>query len=97
MVSNQQVITPARITPIEIDLYAPFDSTTFFRTFRHASVQVNDIKLHYVIGGEGEPVLAVAETVIGEGVEGSGHFIAEERPDYLAARLLDFFTTARSS
>lgn len=44
-----------------------------------------------------QTLLAVAETVIGEGVEGSGHFIAEERPDYLAARLLDFFTTARSS
>ncbi|MFJ2261523.1 alpha/beta fold hydrolase [Streptomyces sp. NPDC087844] len=34
---------------------------------------------------------ALAENVEGEGVPGAGHLIAEERPDYLAARLLDFF------
>lgn len=57
VVTNQQVIAPASITPMEIDLYAAFEATTFFRTFRHATVQVNGIKLHYVIGGEGEPVV----------------------------------------
>lgn len=50
-------MAPAPITPIEINLYAAFEPTTFFRTFRHATVQVNGIKLHYMIGGEGEPVV----------------------------------------
>ncbi|MER5199811.1 alpha/beta fold hydrolase [Streptomyces sp. NPDC002755] len=34
---------------------------------------------------------ALAEDVQGEEVPGAGHLIAQERPDHLAARLLDFF------
>lgn len=44
-----------------------------------------------------QTLTAVAENVQGEGVEGSGHFIAEERPDYLAARLLAFFGDERGN
>jgi pimeloyl-ACP methyl ester carboxylesterase len=39
-----------------------------------------------------QTLTAVAENVQGEGVPDCGHFIAEERPDYLAARLLKFFS-----
>jgi len=42
---------------MSIDAHAPFDATTFFKIFRHAKAQVNGIRLHYVIGGQGEPVL----------------------------------------
>lgn len=57
MKAEQQVRTPASIAPLAINAHAPFDAATFFKTFRHARVQVNGIRLHYVIGGEGTPVV----------------------------------------
>jgi pimeloyl-ACP methyl ester carboxylesterase len=33
----------------------------------------------------------VADNVIGDIAPESGHFIPEEQPDYVAAKLLDFF------
>ncbi|WP_437610516.1 alpha/beta fold hydrolase [Erwinia sp. V71] len=35
----------------------PFAPATFWQQFRHASLQVNGTRLHYVTGGSGEPVL----------------------------------------
>ncbi|WP_017746130.1 hypothetical protein [Scytonema hofmannii] len=53
MKAEQQVRTPALIAPLAIDPHASFDAAMFFKTFCHARVQVNGIRLHYVIGGEG--------------------------------------------
>ncbi len=33
--------------------------TDFWRRFRHASARVDDVNLHYVVGGEGPPVLLI--------------------------------------
>ena len=49
---SSEVQTPPAIEPIAIDPHRPFDAATFFNTFRHALAQVNDIQLHYVIGGQ---------------------------------------------
>jgi hypothetical protein len=79
-----EVRKPAPISLLPIDAHAKFDGQAFFKTFRHAK------------GGDTgvlpKSLLAVAENVQGEGVPDCGHFIAEERPDYLAARLLKFFS-----
>jgi len=34
-----------------------FDPTTFWTEFRHGTVTVNGVRLHFVEGGNGEPVL----------------------------------------
>lgn len=36
---------------------ASFDATSFAKTFTHNTGSVNGIRLHYVIGGQGEPIL----------------------------------------
>ncbi len=41
-----------------------------------------------------ESLRLVADNVIGDIAPDSGHFIPEEQPDYVAARLLDFFQNA---
>lgn len=35
----------------------PFDDAQFAATFSHHTTMVNDVRLHYVIGGQGEPVV----------------------------------------
>jgi pimeloyl-ACP methyl ester carboxylesterase len=45
--SNAQVMTQA----------TEFNSTEFARTFTHRTAEVNGVRLHYVIGGKGEPVV----------------------------------------
>lgn len=57
MINSNAVRTPAASALMPIDPHAPFDSTTFFKTFRHARAKVNGIRMHYVIGGQGEPVV----------------------------------------
>lgn len=55
--------------------------------FSHQTSIANRVNLHYVIGGEGEPVLlwhGFLETWC-------GHFIADECPDRLVERLFAFF------
>ncbi|MFS2221732.1 alpha/beta fold hydrolase [Pantoea sp. B65] len=37
----------------------PFDPTTFWQQFHHASAAVNGTRYHYVAGGSGEPVLLI--------------------------------------
>ena len=37
--------------------YLPFDAKTFSRTFKHGFATVNGIRLHYVIGGQGDPIV----------------------------------------
>ena len=41
------------------DAYQSFDVASFWTQFRHGSAVVNGVKLHYVEGGEGAPVLLV--------------------------------------
>ena len=41
------------------DAYQSFDAATFWTQFRHGSAAVNGVKLHYVEGGAGAPVLLV--------------------------------------
>lgn len=43
----------------ERDTDKPFDAASFWTEFRHGSVAVNGVKLNYVEGGEGAPVLLV--------------------------------------
>lgn len=43
-------------TPFETNL-TDFDSKTFARTFMHHTACVNGIRLHYVQGGQGDPVM----------------------------------------
>lgn len=42
-----------------IDISAPFDSASFFKTFKSAFVICNGIKMHYVIGGSGKQVVVL--------------------------------------
>ncbi len=48
---------PRPVQLLPIDPHAPFDAQAFYRTFRHGREKVNDVGLHYVIGGKGEPVV----------------------------------------
>ncbi len=38
---------------------APFDAKAFSHTFTHRFMTVNGVRMHYVIGGQGEPVVLV--------------------------------------
>ena len=42
-----------------IQINAQFDQATFEQTFRHRAINANGINLHYVEGGEGDPILLV--------------------------------------
>jgi len=35
----------------------PFNKAVFIKTFAHHTAKVNDVRLHYVIGGKGEPLV----------------------------------------
>lgn len=72
--------------------------TTDDSTFTHHTAAVNDVRLHYVRAGKGDPVVllhgwpqTLAENVRGGVIESCAHWIAEERPDYLIPELLKFF------
>src|SRR5260221_5606963 len=39
------------------DTVPAFDPTTFWAEFRHGTVTANGVRLHFVAGGNGEPVL----------------------------------------
>lgn len=54
---TSDVKTPPLIEPMAINPYVLFDAATFFKTFHHASAQVNDIQLHYVMGGQGNAIV----------------------------------------
>lgn len=41
----------------EADTCPAFDSATFWNTFRHGTANVDGVRLHYVEGGQGAPVL----------------------------------------
>lgn len=40
-------------------MLTPFDSERFWKQFRHGTASVNGIRLHYVEGGQGAPVLLI--------------------------------------
>jgi len=42
-----------------IDITAPFDSSTFFKTFKSGYDSSNGIRMHYVIGGSGKQVIVL--------------------------------------
>ena len=42
-----------------VNASAPFDSVSFFKTFKSAYVTTNGIKMHYVIGGTGKQVVVL--------------------------------------
>jgi len=42
-----------------IQNWPAFDATSFMQTFRHDAVVVNGVRLHYVEGGRGDPILLV--------------------------------------
>jgi hypothetical protein len=62
------------------------DAAEFNRTFTHHTATVNNVRLHYVIGGRGEPVVLLHGIA-----ERCGHWIADERPEYLTEQVLAFF------
>lgn len=49
--------TPQLLEADRVAAVAPFDSTSFYRTFRDAKVQVDGVTIHYVTGGSGPVVL----------------------------------------
>ena len=53
----QTGVGQAGFTPINIA--APFDSATFFKTFKSAYDSSNGIRMHYVIGGTGKQVVVL--------------------------------------
>ncbi|MEJ8798852.1 alpha/beta hydrolase [Trinickia caryophylli] len=40
-------------------VFTPFDSERFWKQFRHGTASVNGVRLHYVEGGHGAPVLLI--------------------------------------
>ena len=57
-VANAQKIgPPASFEPVNAS--APFDSVSFFKTFKSSFVMTNGIKMHYVIGGTGKQVVVL--------------------------------------
>lgn len=52
LADTQQLLEADRIAST-----ASFDSAAFYRTFRHAKVQIDDVPIHFVVGGSGPVVL----------------------------------------
>ena len=48
----------------EADTIHPFDSSSFWQKFKHGTVTLKSIRLHYVEGGSGAPVLLLPGTRI---------------------------------
>lgn len=57
------------------------NAAEFNRTFTHHREHFNNVRLHYVTGGEI--------------IERCGHWIADERPEYLTEKLLAFFAEVK--
>ena len=65
--------------------------------FTEATVAVNGVASHYVLGGQYSAgpgmvatVQAIADNVQGGSVPDAGHWLAEENPAYLLGQLLAF-------
>jgi pimeloyl-ACP methyl ester carboxylesterase len=57
-VANAQKVVPQSSFQ-EINVSTPFDSVSFFQSFRSAFMMTNGIKMHYVIGGTGKQVVVL--------------------------------------
>lgn len=66
----------------------------------HHTASVKDVRLHYVRAGRGDPVVLLhgwapdlgGNRGSGGVIERCGHWIGEERPEFVAERLGEFFS-----
>ena len=56
-VQAQVADTPQLLEADRIAATASFENAVFYRTFRHAKVQIDGVPVHYVVGGSGPVVL----------------------------------------
>ena len=56
--SSTLSVAYAQSTPRPLPAFRDFDEAQYEQNFRHHFTEVNDLTLHYVMGGEGPPLVA---------------------------------------